>query len=73
MKIRMLTTKRGSPDGLEIREYEAGKKYDLPERLAGNFLGQGAAEEDKELVLEVKEAAGPALADGENKPRRKKK
>lgn len=54
MKIRMLRTLKGSPDGLEVREYEAGRKYDVPERLAGNFLGQGAAEEDKELVLETK-------------------
>ena len=63
MIVRMLTTKLGSPDGLEVREYEAGRKYDIPERLAANFLGQGAAEEDKELVLETKaepQAEAPA-------------
>ena len=64
MKVRMLITKRGSPDGLEVREYEAGKKYDLPERLAGIFLSQGWAEEDKELVLETKaEPQGEAPAE----------
>jgi len=74
MKIRMLRTLKGSPDGLEVREYEAGRKYDVPERLAGNFLGQGAAEEDKELVLEVKdEAEAEDGADGgAGKPRRGK-
>lgn len=55
MKIRMLRTLKGSPDGIEVREYEAGRKYDIPESLAANFLGQGAAEEDKELILEIKE------------------
>lgn len=59
MKVRMLTTKRGSPDGLEIREYEAGQKYDLPDRLAGIFLSQDWAEEDKELVLEIKAEPQP--------------
>ncbi len=54
MEIRMLRTLKGSPDGFEVREYEAGRKYDVPEGLAENFLGQGAAEEDKELVLETK-------------------
>jgi len=66
----MLTSKRGSPDGLEIREYEAGKKYDLPARLAGIFLSQGWAEEDKELVLEVKIEA-PAEVPQRTKKRRR--
>jgi len=48
MKVRMLSTRRGSPDGIEIREYEAGRKYDLSPSLAEIFLGAGWAEEDKE-------------------------
>ena len=70
MKVRMLTTKQGSPNGLEIRDYEAGQKYDLPARLAEIFLSQGWAEEDKELVLEVKTEA-PAEAPQRTKKRRR--
>jgi len=50
MKVRMLSAHQGSPDGIEIREYEAGRKYDLSPSLAEIFLGAGWAEEDKELV-----------------------
>ena len=50
MKVRMLSTRRGSPDGIEIREYEAGKKYDLSPSLTEIFLGAGWAEEDKEMA-----------------------
>ena len=70
MKIRMLTTKRGSPDGLEVREYEAGHKYDLPAELASVFLAQGWAEEDKELVLETKEEPQAELPSRVKKRRR---
>lgn len=52
MNVRMLSTRRGSPDGIEIREYEAGRKYDLSPSLAGIFLGAGWAEEDKESAPE---------------------
>ena len=55
MRIRMLQTTRGSPDGIQVFEYRAGGKYDLPESLAAVFLREGFAEEDKELVLETKE------------------
>ena len=54
MEVRMVLSARGSPDGIEVRHYEAGKKYDLPAELADVFLAQGWAEEDKELVLETK-------------------
>jgi len=54
-KVRMLGTHRGSPDGIQVNEYQAGEKYDLPERLAGIFLDAGMAEEDKEETIEVKE------------------
>jgi hypothetical protein len=54
MNIRMLKTMRGSPDGIQVFEYRAGQKYDLPDDLAQVFLREGWAEEDKELVLETK-------------------
>lgn len=47
-KVRMLTTKAGSPDGIQVFDYRAGQKYDLPESLAVVFLRDGWAEEDKE-------------------------
>lgn len=58
MKVRMLRTQKGSPDGIQVFSYEAGQKYDLPDDLAGVFLREGWAEEDKELTPEKKEA-GP--------------
>jgi hypothetical protein len=80
MNIRMLKTMRGSPDGIQVFEYQAGQKYDLPDDLAGVFLREGWAEEDKELVLETKalEVKDDAQADsgaggGADKPRRGKK
>ena len=59
MNIRMLKTMRGSPDGIQVFEYRAGQKYDLPDDLAGVFLREGWAEEDKELVLETKAEPQP--------------
>ena len=75
MQIRMLRTQRGSPDGLEVRLYEAGRKYDVPAELAAVFIGQGSAEEDKEDVLEVKDEAKVDIgaSGGADKPRRGKK
>ena len=49
MRVRMLVTHSGSPDGIRIEEYLAGQKYDLPTRLAEIFLGAGWAEEDKAM------------------------
>lgn len=49
MKIRMIVTTKGSPDGIQVNEYQAGGKYDLPESLAKVFLDNNWAEEDKDL------------------------
>jgi len=38
VKVRMKTSARGSPDGLRLREYEAGRTYDLPKDLARAFV-----------------------------------
>ncbi len=54
MKIRMLVTKKGSPDGIQVIEYQAGQKYDLPQELADVLLREGWAEEDKVIELETK-------------------
>lgn len=68
MLIRMFVSKVGSVDGLSTTFYEAGKKYDIPESLAEVFLREGWAEEDKELVPEIK--SGP-LAPPQTKRRRR--
>lgn len=47
----MLRTMKGSPDGIQVNEYEIGKKYDLPIILAKPWLERGWAEEDR--VLDV--------------------
>ena len=63
MKIRMKETKLGSPDGVQVIDYQKGKTYDLPERLAGAFVKQGWAlvvkpqkppEPEEEELLETK-------------------
>jgi len=59
MLIRMIVSKMGSVDGCSTALYKAGEKYDIPESLAGVFLHEGWAEEDKELVLETKNETPP--------------
>jgi len=47
MKIKMLTTKKGSTDGITVNEYKAGEIYEIPTGLASIFLCEGWAEEVK--------------------------
>ena len=44
MKVQMLVSKKGSPDGIRVFLYESGKEYDLPDRLANIFITEGWAE-----------------------------
>ena len=48
MKIKMLRTQRGSPDGLSIRLYQEGKTYDFPDSLGEVFLKEGWGKEVRE-------------------------
>lgn len=52
MRIKMLVSQRGSPDGIRVSLYESGNEYDLPDRLANIFIIEGWAEK----VLEYKPA-----------------
>ena len=63
MRIRMLVTRRGSPDGIHAVEYRQGEAYDLPLVLAESWLAKGYCEQDKMLAgpEETKDEA-PALA-----------
>lgn len=64
MRLRMLQTRRGSPDGRVVRQYHAGEVYDLPPILVREFLDKGYAEvEGWEIPKgeEPKTAMGRAL------------
>jgi hypothetical protein len=43
-RLRMLSTRRGSPDGFQVNSYQAGHVYELPPDLAAAFLREGWAE-----------------------------
>lgn len=64
MRVRMLQTRRGSPDGIRAELYLAGQLYDLPAALAKPWLARGIAEEDKLVpsAPETKVEPGPAPA-----------
>jgi len=58
MKVRMLSSGLGSPDGISVVCYKPGEKYDLPDPLANMFIGMGKAEEDKDLGMAPEVKAG---------------
>jgi len=64
MKVRMLQTMKGSPDGIQVKEYQAGEVYDLPPSLASVFLREKWAKQDKSLKgpSKTKEVKGEAKA-----------
>ncbi len=41
MKIKMLETRTGSPDGVRVRSYAKGEQYELPDDLAQVFVQEG--------------------------------
>lgn len=44
IRVIMLQTKLGAPDGITTVEYEAGKQYDIPEDLAETFFSTHSAD-----------------------------
>ena len=40
MKIKMLKTRQGSPDGISVNTYISGETMDVPDELARIFIGQ---------------------------------
>ena len=52
MKIKMLETTKGSPDGFTVRSYVAGKEYNLS-GIPGNDLAKVFVEQ-MEVAVEVK-------------------
>jgi hypothetical protein len=43
-KVKMLIDAAGSPDGVTVNQYEAGKTYDVPEALSDTFMKYDLAE-----------------------------
>lgn len=43
MRIKMLETRRGTEDGIAVREYRRGEEYELGDMLARAFLAAGFA------------------------------
>lgn len=41
VKIKMLETRTGSPDGMTVRSYARGEQYELPDGLAQVFVSEG--------------------------------
>lgn len=52
MKVRMKEDKRGSPDGINVIDYEKGKTYDMPDVLAKPWIKKGLAVAVKPPKLE---------------------
>ena len=76
-RIRMLQTKFGSPDGIQVYQYQAGQVYTVPDELANIFLSQGWAVEDKTLdgkveTKEIKTETGVVNIQTNVRPRKKK-
>jgi hypothetical protein len=44
----MLEEQKGSPNGIRVEKYLAGKSYEMPEHLANIFIDMGAAKPVKE-------------------------
>ncbi len=66
MKIKMLKTRQGSPDGIIVNTYNSGETVDVPDELAHVFIRQRWAHK---LTDPVVKDAGKAP---ENKKNRKK-
>ncbi len=71
MRILMLETRSGSPDGATVRVYEHHREYDLPESLARVFVTEGWAKKVSRAGRKPGAPSGKALAGApENKARR---
>ena len=53
----MLKTMKGSPNGIEVKEYVAGEKYTLPDSLGNAFLQIKVAELHEEPKAEPTKAS----------------
>lgn len=47
MRVRMIVTKKGSPDPCTVNTYQEGQEYEVPAPLGTVFVREGWAEEVK--------------------------
>lgn len=52
VRVKMTRNAKGSPNGYIVKQYDAGKEYDLPEGLARAFV-----EDQSATVVAVKPAS----------------
>lgn len=76
MKVKMLQNAKGSPDGIQVCDYQKNVIYDLNESLANSFIEQGLVElvEEKAADLEYENKAIEGVKENkESKSKRKRK
>ena len=66
MKIKMLKTEKGSPDGFTVKVYKAGSEVHLPNDLSAAFIAIGSAEAVVEKMTE------PVAIETPEKPKRRR-
>jgi hypothetical protein len=43
VRVEMIESRKGSPDGVAVLDFDAGQAYDLPDELADVFVREGWA------------------------------
>lgn len=51
MKVKMLITRQGSPDGIIVNIYNSGETVDMPDELAHVFIRQSWARKLSDLSM----------------------
>jgi len=69
VKIKMLETRTGSPDGVTVCSYAKGEQYDLPDGLAQVFVHEGWGKQMQARVRKQVTRKKDAGAASENKKR----
>jgi hypothetical protein len=72
-QIVMQKTEKGSIDGITVRLYEAGKKYELPDSLADVFLDVMKIAKLYQPNMETPEGGAAAMETPEQPKKRGKK
>lgn len=63
MRVKMIHSKLGSPDGFSTKLYDRGAVYEVPQELGETFVREGVAKETDEAEAPAAPAAeAPAEA-----------
>lgn len=71
MRVTMLETRRGASNGFTVKRYDQGEEYELSDRLALNFISQGAANLPARSRSNASEKAGAVAVGGADAPAKK--